>query len=88
MINIRINKKRRPIRTGVLLYRLWLCLWSNRDVRLVVNLLLEGNYTVNKCVECVIFAHTYVLTCIVNCTSLTDQNVTSLGNLATEQFDT
>ena len=59
-----------------------------RDVRFVVSLLAERYLTVNKSVKSVILTHTYVKTWVVNCTSLTNEDVASLYSLITVFLDT
>ena len=66
-----------------------LCLsGDNRNEALVVTALAELYGTVNERVECVVRTHTHVLTGMVNCTSLTYDDVTSLTNLTTEDLNT
>ena len=59
-----------------------------RDIRFVVSLLAEAYLTVNKSVKSVILTHTYVQTWVVNCTSLTNEDVASLYSLITVFLDT
>ena len=66
-----------------------LCLsGDNRNEALVVTASLELYSTVNECVEGVIRTHTHVLTGMMNCTSLTYDDVASLTNLTTEDLYT
>ena len=63
-----------------------LCKWSNTYIALTRSLLCEDNYTINKCEEGVVLAHTYVLTWIVNSTALTNDDVACLCELTTEKL--
>ena len=49
--------------------------------------MLEFNCTVYESIECVITTHTYVLTGAVNSTALTADDVTSLSELTTKNFN-
>ena len=62
--------------------------WKYRNVRLVVCLLAEAYLTVNKSVKSVILTNTHVQTWVVNCTSLTNEDIASLYSLITEFLDT
>lgn len=64
-----------------------LSLRSYGYVRPVVPLTGESDDTVHECEEGVVLAHTYICTGIMYRTPLTDQNIASFGNLATEQLD-
>ena len=46
----------------------------------------EHNHTVNKRKESVIFAHAYILTGMVNCATLTFDDVACLSKLATKNL--
>ena len=60
-----------------------LCERSYANIALARCLLSEDNYTINKCEEGVILTHTYILTWIVNSTTLTNDNVACLSYLTT-----
>lgn len=47
----------------------------------------EDYSTVDESVESVVFAHTYVQTGMVNCATLTFDDIARFGILATEYFD-
>lgn len=49
--------------------------------------MLELNSTINESIECVVATHTYVLAGAVNCTALTADDVTSLCELTTKNFN-
>lgn len=49
---------------------------------------MEVHYTVNKCIECVVLANTYVLTGIVLRTTLANDDVTSLSKFTSEELET
>lgn len=61
--------------------------WVYRNIRTIVLLLSEYNHTVNQCEQSVILTHTYILTWVVNSTTLTNQNVTCLCILTTENLN-
>ena len=48
---------------------------------------LESYYTVYQCVKSVIATHTYILTRVVNCTTLTNDYVTSDASLTTKNLN-
>ncbi len=58
-----------------------------RDERLVVSFLAEAYLSVNKCVEGMVFTHSYVKTRVVYSTSLADKDVASLNYLISEFLD-
>ena len=47
----------------------------------------EHNYSVNKGIDCMILAHAYVKARMVNCATLTFDDVTGFSILAAEYFD-
>ena len=53
---------------------------------LVLPGLAECNHSVHEGVQSMVRAHAYVLAGIVDCASLTDEDVAGLGHLAAEQF--
>ena len=57
-------------------------------VRLTRRLLAEANCSVNQCKKCVVLTHTHVVTWVVYCTALTNNNVTRLSELTTEKLYT
>ena len=65
-----------------------LCKRSNAYIALAGCLLSEDNYTINKCEEGVVLAHTNILTGVVYRTTLADDDVAGLSELTTEQLDT
>lgn len=60
----------------------------NRYIRTVLLTFAEYYRTVYQSEQRVVFTHTYVLTRVMYCTSLTYQNVSGFGILTTENFDT
>ena len=68
---------------------LGLCLRHGDDghIGLVAQFLLESDNAIHEREQGVVFTHTYVLTRIVDSTSLTDEDIAGFANLATEQFD-
>ena len=60
-----------------------LCKRSNAYIALAGCLLSEDNYTINKCEEGVVLAHTNILTWVVNSTALTNDDVACLRYLTT-----
>ena len=60
----------------------------NAYIRAVVTLLCEHSCTVNQCEEGVILTHTHILTCVVNSTTLTNDDVACLRKLTTEKLQT
>lgn len=65
-----------------------LCKRSNRNVALIVLATLECHYTVNQSVESVVTTHTDVCTWVVNCTTLTYDDITGFAYLATPDLHT
>ena len=65
-----------------------LCERSNRNVALVVLATLECYNAVNQSVESVVTTHTDVCTGVVNCTTLTYDDITGFAYLATPNFHT
>ena len=65
-----------------------LCQRLNAYVRTIVALLGEYYCTINQCEEGVVLAHTYVLAWVVNCTTLTNDDVACLSKLTTEKLQT
>ena len=61
---------------------------SNAHVGLVLTLLAERYRSVNEGKQRVVLTHTYVLTCVVNRTTLANDDVAGLSELTTEQLDT
>jgi hypothetical protein len=57
------------------------------NVRLAGSLLAEYYRTVYQCKEGVILTHTYIVTRIVNRTSLTNDDVACFSELTTEKFN-
>ena len=49
---------------------------------------MEVHYTVNKCIECVVLANTYVLTGIVLRTTLANDDVAGSNTLTTPNLNT
>ena len=49
---------------------------------------LELNSSVNQSIKSVIFTHSNIFTCIVNCSSLTNNNITCLCGLSSEELQT
>lgn len=64
-----------PIRFNQLI-TLGFCLGNYRYDATVTVSTLESNYTVNQSEESVILTHTYILAWIMNCTTLTNDDVT------------
>lgn len=60
----------------------------NRYIRTVLLTFAEYYRTVYQSEQRVVFTHTYVLTRVMYCTSLTYQNISGLGILTAENFDT
>ena len=60
----------------------------NRYIRTVLLTFAEYYRTVYQSEQRVVFTHTYVLTRVMYCTSLTYQDISGLGILTTENFDT
>ena len=61
----------------------------NRDdvnVRTILSLLLEFHDAVCKCEQSVVFAHAYIVTRIVLCAALTNDDVACDDCLSTENF--
>ena len=48
----------------------------------------ENNYTVNQSVDCVVFAHTHVLAGVMNCTTLTLDDIACFAILTAENLNT
>ena len=69
--------------------RLRLCLRHRDDghIGLVAQFLLERDNAVDQGEQGVVFTHTYVLTRIVDGTSLADEDIAGFADLTTEQFD-
>ena len=62
--------------------------WAYRNIRTIVLFLSEYHDTVHQCEQCVILAHTNILTWVVYGTTLTNQDVTSFSELTTENLNT
>ncbi len=60
----------------------------NAYIRAIITLLSENYCTINQCEEGVILTHTYILTCVVNSTTLTNDDVACLSKLTTEKLQT
>ena len=58
-----------------------------RDVRFVISLLTEADTTVDQSVKSMVLTDTYIQTWVVNSTSLTNEDVTSLYYLITIFLD-
>ena len=65
-----------------------LCQRHYAHVRLVLTLLAERNRSVNEREQRVVLTHTYILTGVVNRTTLADDDVAGLSELTAEQLDT
>ena len=61
---------------------------SYTNVRFARRLLAELNCTVNQCKKSVVLTHTHVVTGVVYCTSLTNDDVTGLAYLTAENLYT
>ena len=62
--------------------------WAYRNIRTIVLFLSENHDTVHQSEQCVILTHTNILTWVVYGTTLTNQNVTILSELTTENLNT
>ena len=67
-------------------FRVGLCFSERnyRNVALVFATFLETYSTVYQCVKSVVTTHTYIVTWVMNCSSLTNNDVTSFASFATE----
>ena len=65
-----------------------LCQGQNAYIGLVLTLLAERNRSVNEGKQRVVLTHTYILTGVVNRTTLADDDVAGLSELTAEQLDT
>ncbi len=59
-----------------------------RNERTVFLASTESYPAINQCIQRMIFTDTYVLTRMMNCSSLTNDDVTSFSNLTTEKLNT
>lgn len=59
---------------------------NNLDV-LTVSLSNESYSTVDQSIQCVVFTHAHVFTCVVNCSALALDDITSLSKLTTKNFN-
>ena len=81
-------KKNNKYETNLLFRLNWARNRIYRNVRTIVLLLSENHDTVHQSEQCVILTHTYILTWVVYGTTLTNQDVTSLSKLTTENLNT
>ena len=62
--------------------------WLDRYCAAVFATTLEHHYTISQCVQGVILANTYVLTRVMLCATLTNDNVASLNCFTTKVLQT
>ncbi len=62
--------------------------WSNRNCGTILVSSLERYESVNKCVQCVVLALSYILAREVLVSTLTNENITCFSEFATKQFNT
>lgn len=82
------RKKNNKYETNLLFRLNWAKNRIYRNVRTIVLLLSENHDTVHQSEQRVILTHTYILTWVVHGTTLTNQDVTSLSKLTTENLNT
>ena len=61
--------------------------WCHVDVSTTVLACSEHYSAVDECIQCVVLTDTYILAWVVNCTTLTLDDVASLGELSAEDFN-
>ena len=80
--------RKNPAITICRTFVLRLCQRLNAYVRTIVTLLCEDYCSIYQCEEGVVLTHTYILTCVVNSTTLTNDDVACLSKLTTEKLQT
>jgi len=83
--------KKRAFPSGKTLYQIFsanLCFsWDYRNIASVKTAPLEYYGTIYQCIQSVVTTHTYVSRRIVNCTSLTNDDIACLASLTTKNLN-